>query len=65
MTLEQQAELLSAAKGVIAAFDAGVFVRNIANDHEPDWAIKAFPHLIALGRLDAVVCAIYRIKEDA
>jgi len=48
-------DLYESAKSVIAAFDAGVFVRDIRNDSEPGWAIKAFPHLRALGQLVAAV----------
>ena len=48
-------ERLDAAQKVCEGFDAGVFVRDIRNDSEPGWAIKAFPHLRALGQLVAAV----------
>ena len=44
-------DLLEAAKGVIAGFDSGVFVRNVDHDHEPGWTVKAQPSLLALGNM--------------
>jgi hypothetical protein len=54
-------DLLEAAKGVIAGFDSGVFVRNVDHDHEPGWAVKAQPSLLALG---GMVNAVKRVEED-
>ena len=51
-------QLYTAAKGVIAAFDAGAFVRSTANDNDPAWAIKLLPHLRALTQLSGAVHAI-------
>jgi hypothetical protein len=36
---------------VLEGFDKGVFVRDISHDHDRDWAIRALPYLVALGRL--------------
>jgi hypothetical protein len=36
---------------LLRGFDEGVFIRDIARDIEPGWAIKLLPYLAALGRL--------------
>ena len=50
-------KILTAAKGVIAAFDAGVFVRSTRSDDDPAWAIKLLPHLRSLAQLSEAVAA--------
>jgi hypothetical protein len=59
---ELNAELLKSAQGVIAAFDAGVFVRNTSNDHESSWAMTAFPHLRQLAKLVEAVAKAEELK---
>lgn len=56
------AELLEAAHGVLDGFGQGVFVRNIAHDHESDWAIKAFPYLRKLGQLQSAIAKAEAMK---
>ena len=46
-------DLLDALKRIVAAFEANAFCRDTANDNDPAWAIKFFPHLKALA--DATV----------
>lgn len=48
-------QMYEAAKAVLAAFEAGVFVRNTKDDGDADWAIKALPHLQALAQLQQAV----------
>lgn len=36
---------------VLEAFEVGVFVRNVARDGEPGWAVKLLPYLAALAEL--------------
>ena len=36
---------------ILEGFDKGIFVRNTDGDSAPDWAIKLFPYIAALGRL--------------
>ena len=50
---ESAPDLLEAICKVIEGFECGVFVRSIANDHEPNWAIRALPYLLALAKLKA------------
>lgn len=50
--------LADAAKTVLAGFEAEVFVRNIAHDDDPRWAIVALPYLAALGQLARLVKAV-------
>lgn len=44
-------ELLNACRKVVAAFDAGVFVRDTSRDSDSGWAIRAFPHIAALAEM--------------
>jgi len=44
-----------AGEGVLAAFDAGAFVRDIRGDGDPAWGIKLFPHLRWLAKLTQLV----------
>ena len=34
-------DLLEALKDIFALMDEGILVRDISNDHKPDWSIKA------------------------
>jgi len=40
---------------VLDGFDKTIFVRNVSQDSEPDWAVKAFPFLAALARLQVAL----------
>lgn len=51
MTPEEQARFVDDVRIVLEGFDRGVFVRNIANDPTPDWAIQLVCYIAALGRL--------------
>src|SRR3990172_8591036 len=44
-----------AGEGVLAAFDAGAFVRDIRGDGDPASGIKLFPHLRWLAKLTQLV----------
>lgn len=41
-------KLRAAVKTILRGFDEGVFVRSIANDHDPAWAMRLFPYIQAL-----------------
>ena len=43
-------DLYSALTEIMDGFDRGVFVRDISNDSNPDWALKLLPFIAALSR---------------
>lgn len=47
----EKAALLEDIRVVLRGFEDGVFVRSIARDASPGWAIELFPYLRALARL--------------
>lgn len=52
---EHGQNIADAASKVVAAFEAGFFVRNTEGDSDPHWAIKAMPHIAALGALQVAL----------
>lgn len=48
-TIRALAEALNA---VLDGFEAGVFVRDVSLDHEPDWALRIAPYLAALAKAE-------------
>jgi hypothetical protein len=56
--------LYEAAKGILAAFEAKIFVRNIDGDNDPTWAMKALPHLRALAMLYEAVNKVDGVKDQ-
>lgn len=45
---KQRDELVAALEGVLAGFDAQIFVRSTVGDLDPMWGIKLLPYLKAL-----------------
>ncbi len=52
-------EMLAALKAMMGLLDSGYLVRNIDNDHEPDWAMK---QIEPVRRLKDAVDAIARAE---
>ena len=48
-------DLVEVLEGVLAGFDAGVFVRNTYGDSDPMWALKALPYIRALATAQAII----------
>jgi hypothetical protein len=53
----ENAALREDAATVLRGFDEGVFIRSTNGDGEGDWAIKLFPFLKAMGRLQTACTA--------
>lgn len=47
--------MTDAIRKVLDGFHEGVFVRSVAEDRDPAWAIRVFPYIKALGVLAAAV----------
>ena len=58
-------EAVAAIRKTLEGFDKQIFVRNIEGDTAPDWAIKAFPYIRALGVLAAQFGSSAPPKEGA
>lgn len=56
------AGLREASEKVLEGFDKGFFVRSVANDDQPDWAIKLLPYVQSLIQLRATLSAVEKGK---
>lgn len=46
--LEEIARMKAALRGVLDLIDKGVLVRDTSRDHEPEWAMRMVPLLMAI-----------------
>ena len=58
-------DLVEALEGVLAGFDAQVFVRNTDGDGDPSWALKLIPHIKALAAAQAALARARGEASDA
>ena len=49
--------LLAHVATILDGFDKGVFVRDVAGDGKPDWALKLYPYLLAIKSLQEAIDA--------
>ena len=57
--------VVNAARGVLAGFDEGIWVRTIEYDNDPGWAMKLLPHLQTLAALqNALDPLVQQAREE-
>ena len=57
------AKLLEALKNIWSMFDDGRIVRNITNDHKPDWALKMLTFAQELNKISVAIAAAEEIAK--
>lgn len=62
--IAERDELAQAVRTILRGFDEHVFVWSIDGDTRPDWAIRLFPFIRAIGKAQELVGGTSCLGED-